>query len=296
MKQKIFYAHLAILGANIIYAVNYGFAKDVMNGGYVPPFAFILFRAVGANILFWITSYFFYEKISKSDVLKFVLCGLFGVTANQLMFFTGLELTSTIHASIIMVTSPIIVSILSLMILKEKLQLFKVFGIVIGLIGAVFIISENNSVSGNSGLKGDIFIFLNAISFGLYLIIVKPLMVKYSPITVVKWVFTFGLMGVLPFGIYEINEVNWEMNNEIILKIGFVIFFTTFLCYLFNIYGVKYVSPTIVSTYIYLQPVLTSFIAVFSGRENLNATIIMCSALIFLGVYLVSINNIKKIN
>ena len=161
MKQKIFYAHLAILGANIIYAVNYGFAKDVMNGGYVPPFAFILFRAVGANILFWITSYFFYEKISKSDVLKFVLCGLFGVTANQLMFFTGLELTSTIHASIIMVTSPIIVSILSLMILKEKLQLFKVFGIVIGPIGAVFIISENNSVSGNSGLKGDIFIFLN---------------------------------------------------------------------------------------------------------------------------------------
>ena len=296
MKQKKFYAHLAILGANIIYAVNYGFAKDVMNGGYVPPFAFILFRAIGANLLFWITSYFFYERVSKSDILKFVMCGLFGVTANQLMFFTGLELTSTIHASIIMVTSPIIVSILSLIILKERLQIYKIFGIIIGLIGAVIIISENNASSANSGLKGDIFIFLNAISFGLYLIIVKPLMIKYRPITVVKWVFTFGLLGVLPFGIYEINEVNWKMSNDIILKIGFVIFFTTFLCYLFNIYGVKYVSPTIVSTYIYLQPVLTSFIAVLSGRENLNTTIIMCSALIFLGVYLVSINTIKKSN
>ena len=296
MKQKKFYAHLAILGANIIYAVNYGFAKDVMNGGYVPPFSFILFRAIGANLLFWITSYFFYERVSKSDILKFVMCGLFGVTANQLMFFTGLELTSTIHASIIMVTSPIIVSILSLIILKERLQIYKIFGIIIGLIGAVIIISENNASSANSGLKGDIFIFLNAISFGLYLIIVKPLMIKYRPITVVKWVFTFGLLGVLPFGIYEINEVNWKMSNDIILKIGFVIFFTTFLCYLFNIYGVKYVSPTIVSTYIYLQPVLTSFIAVLSGRENLNTTIIMCSALIFLGVYLVSINTIKKSN
>ena len=125
MKQKIFYAHLAILGANIIYAVNYGFAKDVMNGGYVPPFAFILFRAIGANLLFWITSYFFYERVSKSDILKFVLCGLFGVTANQLMFFTGLELTSTIHASIIMVTSPIIVSILSLIILKENFRFLR---------------------------------------------------------------------------------------------------------------------------------------------------------------------------
>ena len=289
MRQKIFYAHLAILGANIIYAVNYGFAKDVMNGGYVPPFTFILFRAIGATLLFWITSYFFFEKISKSDLFKFILCGLFGVTANQLMFFKGLELTSTIHASIIMVTSPIIVSILALIILKEKLQLSKVFGIILGLLGAVNIISDNNSSFGNSGLSGDIFIFLNAICFGLYLIIVKPLMSKYSPITVVKWVFTFGLLGVLPFGIYEINEVNWEMNNDIILKIGFVIFFTTYLCYLFNIYGVKYVSPTIVSTYIYLQPVLTSFIAVFSGREELTLTVIICSAFIFSGVYLVSI-------
>ena len=169
MKQKIFYAHLAILGANIIYAVNYGFAKDVMNGGYVPPFAFILFRAIGANLLFWITSYFFYEKVSKSDILKFVLCGLFGVTANQLMFFTGLELTSTIHASIIMVTSPIIVSILSLIILKERLQIYKIFGIIIGLIGAVIIISENNSISGNSGLKGRYFYFFKCNKFWLYL-------------------------------------------------------------------------------------------------------------------------------
>ena len=296
MKQKILYAHFAILGANIIYAINYGFAKDVMNGGYVPPSAFILLRAIGATTLFWVTSYFFYEKVSKSDLLKFALCGLFGVTANQLMFFNGLELTSTIHASIIMVTSPIIVSILSIIILKEKLHFIKVVGVIIGLIGAVTIISENNFVSGNSGLKGDILIFLNAISFGLYLIFVKSLMSKYSPITVVKWVFTFGLIGVFPFGLYEIKEINWEMSNEIILKIGFVIFFTTYLCYLFNIYGVKYVSPTIVSTYIYLQPVLTSFIAIFSGRENLNLTVIGCSMLIFLGVYLVSINTNKKIN
>ncbi len=296
MKQKIFYAHLAIFGANLIYAINYGFAKDVMNGGYVPPFAFILFRVVGASLLFWLTSLFFYEKISIKDIPRFILCGIFGVTANQLMFFSGLELTSTIHASIIMVTSPIIVSILSALILYEKLQTQKVMGIIIGLIGATLIIMENTSDSGTSGIKGDLLIFLNATSFGLYLVLVKPLMSKYSPITVIKWVFSFGFMGVLPFGIYEIQDVNWEMNNEIISKIGFVIFFTTYLCYLFNIYGVKHVSPTIVSTYIYLQPLLTSFIAVFSRREELELKGVICSILIFAGVYLVSINTDKKIN
>lgn len=295
MKKKIIFAHLAILGANLIYAVNYGFAKDVMNGGYLPPFTFILFRAIGATFLFWITSLFFYEKILKPDILKFALCGLFGVTANQLMFFSGLELTSTIHASIIMVTSPIIVSILSIIVLKEKLKTYRAVGILIGLTGAVIIIFNNNSVNEVSGLTGDFLIFLNATSFGLYLILVKPLMSKYSPITVVKWVFTFGLIGVIPFGIYDFNKINWEMSNDIILKIGFVILFTTFLCYLFNIYGIKYVSPTVVSTYIYLQPVLASLIAVINGKEQLEIVSVLCSLLIFGGVYLVSINT-NKIN
>lgn len=295
MKKKIIFAHLAILGANLIYAVNYGFAKDVMNGGYLPPFTFILFRAIGATFLFWITSLFFYEKILKPDILKFALCGLFGVTANQLMFFSGLELTSTIHASIIMVTSPIIVSILSIIVLKEKLKTYRAVGILIGLTGAVIIIFNNNSVNEVSGLTGDFLIFLNATSFGLYLILVKPLMSKYSPITVVKWVFTFGLIGVIPFGIYDFNKINWEMSNDIILKIGFVILFTTFLCYLFNIYGIKYVSPTVVSTYIYLQPVLASLIAVITGKEQLEIVSVLCSLLIFGGVYLVSINT-NKIN
>lgn len=120
-------------------------------------------------------------------------------------------------------------------------------------------------------------------------------MSKYSPITVAKWVFTFGLIGVIPFGIYEIDEVNWDMGSNIIMKIGFVILFTTYLCYLFNIYGIKYVSPTVVSTYIYLQPVLTSIIAVLSGREEIEFVSVLCSLMIFGGVYLVSINT-NKIN
>ena len=70
MKQKLLFAHLALFGANLIYALNYGYAKDVMLGGFVPPFTFILFRAVGATLLFWITSLFFYEKIGEHPQKK----------------------------------------------------------------------------------------------------------------------------------------------------------------------------------------------------------------------------------
>ena len=296
MKQKLLFAHLALFGANLIYAFNYGFAKDVMDGGYVPPFAFILFRAIGATFLFWITSFFFYEKIEKKDIWRFALCGFFGVTANQLMFFSGLSLTSTIHASIIMISSPIIVSILSIFMIKDRMNWKKALGIGVGLVGALMVIIHKNKTSGEFGIWGDLLIFLNASSYGLYLITVKPLMSKYQPVTVIKWVFTFGLIGVIPFGTYQLSEVNWIMPNDILLKIGFVILFTTYFCYLFNIYGIKYVSPTIVSTYIYLQPILTSFIALFTGREELESIVIFSSLLIFSGVYLVSVSMPKKIN
>ena len=267
-----------------------------MQGGFVPPFTFILFRAIGATILFWITSLFFYQKIENKDFWRFALCGFFGVTANQLMFFSGLDLTSTIHASIIMISSPIIVSILSIFMIKDQMNWKKAIGIGIGLIGALIVILHKNKGSGEFGIWGDILIFLNASSYGLYLICVKPLMKKYQPITVIKWVFTFGLIGVIPFGAYQIGQVNWVMPKDILLKIGFVILFTTYLCYLFNIYGIKHVSPTIVSTYIYLQPILTSFIALITGREKLESIVIFSSLLIFTGVYLVSVSGRKKIN
>lgn len=296
MKQKLLFAHLALFGANLIYAFNYGYAKDVMDGGYLPPFTFILFRAVGATFLFWFTSFFFYQKIEKKDIWRFALCGFFGVTANQLMFFSGLSLTSTIHASIIMISSPIIVSILSIFLIKERMSWKKAIGIGIGLIGALIVILHKNKTSVEFGIWGDLLIFLNASSYGLYLISVKPLMSKYQPITVIKWVFTFGLIGVIPFGTYQLSEVNWIMPIDILLKIGFVILFTTYFCYLFNIFGIKHVSPTIVSTYIYLQPILTSFIALLTGREELESIVVFSSLLIFSGVYLVSVSMPKKIN
>ena len=295
-KNNILLAHLALFGANLIYAFNYGYAKDVMEGGYLPPFTFILFRAIGATFLFWVTSFFFYENIKRNDIWRFILCGIFGVTANQLMFFAGLDMTSTIHASIIMISSPIIVSILSIFMINDKMSLKKGLGITIGLAGALTVILHKGNTSGEAGVWGDLLIFLNASSYGLYLISVKPLMSRYHPITVIKWVFTFGLLGVIPFGISQFSAVNWVMPTSILLKIGFVILFTTFFCYLFNIYGIKYVSPTVVSTYIYLQPILTSFIALFSGREHLDAIIMISSILIFSGVYLVSLDPSKKIN
>ena len=286
--SKNYKAHIALLFANIIYALNYGWAKDVMEGGYLEPFAFILIRAIGATLLFWVVSLFFSERVENKDKLKLLLCGIFGVAANQLLFFKGLDQTTRINASIIMVASPIIVALFSALIIKEKPSATRIVGILLGLTGACFIILQGESNNQGASLIGNLLIVLNATSYGLYLVLVKPLMKKYSPITVVKWVFTFGLIIVTPFGLTEIDTIVWEMPNDILLKVGFVVVFTTFFTYLFNIYGVKRVSPTVVSSYIYLQPILTSIIAAFSGTETITIMMVISSIIIFIGVYLVS--------
>jgi drug/metabolite transporter (DMT)-like permease len=189
-----------------------------------------------------------------------------------------------------MVTNPILVLILATVMLKEKLSLMKISGVGIGLTGAVLLILfRGEGAAEQSSLWGDLLILLNATCYGLYLILAKPLMSKYSPITIIKWVFTFGLLFVFPFGFSQVDSISWTMPNKIILEIIYVIVFTTFFAYLLNIYGLKKVSPTVASSFIYLQPILTSLIAVCLVGETLDWQKVVFGIIIFLGVFIVSI-------
>lgn len=294
--KKIILAHIALIFANLIYAINFTLAKDVMPE-YIMPSGFILLRVSSAVFLFSIVYFLFIrEKIKKKDLIRLAVCGLFGVAVNQLFFFEGLNLTSPINASIIMTTNPIIVLVISFIFLKDKITGYKLFGVLLGIFGAWNLIlnSNNMSFSSGSGL-GDIFVLINATSYGLYLVLVKPLMSKYNPITILFIVFSFGLIFVFPFGYNELSLVDWtEIPNNIWFEIGFVVLFTTFFAYLLNAFALKNVSPNTVSIYIYLQPVLASFFAIYWGSDELKEDKIIAALLIFAGVYLVSKESEKR--
>ena len=282
-------AHIALLIANIIYGVNYTVAKDVMPA-FILPFGFIFCRVVGALSLFWIIHSFNYEKVDKKDMLLMAVCGFFGVFANQLMFFYGLNLTTPINAGIIMTSNPILVIIASAIILKNKITVLKIGGICLGITGAMLLLLFKKDFSfGSDTLAGDTFIFLNALSYGIYLVLAVPLMKKYKPLTVIKWVFTFGAIFVIPFGVQEFSEIQWStFPNDIWLKFSFVVIGTTFFAYLLNIYGLKQMNPSVVATYIYLQPLLAAVFAISAGKDSLDWIKIIAAICIFSGVYLVS--------
>ena len=298
-------AHLALIGVNIFYGANHIVAKGVMPD-YLGPNAFIFFRVSITSILFFIFfKLFINEKIDKKDYYKFALCGLFGVTINQLFFFNGLEITSAFNAGIIMTSTPILVVLLAFFILKEQITLVKIIGIVSGAIGAILLTSAGR-IPGFDNPTGDLFIFINALSFGLYLVLVKPLMSKYKPLTVITYNFLFGLFFVCcyPNVSQELIETNFNQFNTVIWsRITFVIIGATFFTYLLNIYALKYVSPSVSGSYIYTQPILVIIFTILFGylgwAEDYSGSIsfekISYMLLIFLGVYLISKGSVKAI-
>lgn len=288
-------ALLAAVIVAIIYGMNYTIAKDVMPT-YIKPFGFIVLRVLGATVLFWALSLFMAkQKIERSDFFRIFLAAVFGVCLNMLAFFKGLSMTSPINASVIMVISPIIVLLLSAIILKERITFIKVLGILLGLVGAVILIVYGQSIiPGDKPFYGNLLILVNATSYGLYLIIVKRLTQKYDSVTLIKWLYLFGLILVIPFGFSEVQEIQWQLiPTTIYFNIGFVILFTTFFAYLFNLFALTQLKPTTLSAFIYLQPLIATTYALLNGKDSLNSVKIIAALLIFTGVYLVTKSNSK---
>ena len=302
MTKNLYKAHLALLGANLIYGANYIIAKGVMPNK-IGPSAFIFIRILGAGILFWVIKSFIKEKVEKKDFLRLIFCGLFGIAINQLLFFHGLNLTSPIDASIIMTSLPVLVMIYSFFILKERITAYKLAGIAIGTIGALVLIIYGNKSGGTSSFLGNLFVFINAASYGLYLVLVKPLMKKYNTITIISWVFLFGFIFMFPFGIQDLLTTDFSaFTTSTYLTITFVVLGTTFFAYLFNIYALNHVAPSVAGSYAYLQPAISFImVAIYAYLLNqseyakdINPIKLISCGLVVIGVYLISKK--RKIN
>ena len=283
--------HWALLAATvvaIIYGVTFTIAKDVMPE-YIDAFGFIVLRVAGATLLFWlITPFGPKEKISNEDWPRVLAAAFFGVALNMLTFFKGLSYTSPIHAAVIMVTTPMIVLVLSAFLLREGMKWRKVLGIALGAAGTLSLILYGKSLDhAPQAAWGNFLVFVNAVSYGFYLIIVKKLMDKYNAFTFVKWIYSFGLLMVLPFGWGELTAAKWDdMSHYIIGSILFVVVFSTFLTYLLNLVSMRELKPTTVAVFIYLQPLFASIFAISLGKDQLSLVTVLSAMAIFSGVYL----------
>jgi len=296
--QKKILPLLAATIATTIYGINHTVAKMVMPI-YIGSLGLVFLRVLGATIIFWTISLFFKTKpIEKKDRLTILKCGLFGMSINIAAFIAGLDYSTPVNSSILIIISPIFVVILSFFIFKNKINFIKILGIILGFIGAMILIltADSNSSIGRNIPLGNFLFIVNSISYAYYLIIVKPMAEKYDLITLFKWLFLIGLIFNFPLGINQFLNVDWASLPlwEAVLPMVFVVVGTTCMTYFLNGYALSKITSTEVAVFMYLQPIIGILFAIFTKSDTITLIMFVASLLIFTGVYLTSVLKQKK--
>jgi drug/metabolite transporter (DMT)-like permease len=228
--------------------------------------------------------------VTRKDLLFLFACSFFGVVINQTLFLVGLDMTTPVNSSIILSTNPIFAFIFAALILKERITFLKGTGLAIGLSGVLLLILQNGVPDlGSNTFLGDIYTMVNTISWAFYTVIIKRMLEKYHPVTVMKWTFLFGMLSNIPAGYHQWSTMDWSaIPLTAWLQIGFVIVGATYLGYLLITFGLRRLSPTIVSTYTYIQPIIAAYLATIMGQDHITIVMIVSALLIFAGVFVVS--------
>ena len=300
MTKEQRYGHLAMLTASIAWGLMAPISKAAMNSDAVSAMLVADIRIFGAAILFWIFSLFTKnEKVAdKADYVKFFVAGLFAIILNQCVYVTGVSMTSPVDASIITTTLPIVTMIFAAIFIKEPITGRKAGGVLLGACGALLLLFGNRllpgaSVSAASGhsssLTGDLLCFLAQCSYAIYLVIFRDLIKKYSPVTLMKWMFTFASVIMIPISGRSLALTGWSsISMTEYAELAYVLVFGTFLCYLIVPVGQKYLRPTLVAMYNYVQPVVAAVAAIIWGMDSFNILKVVAVVLIFSGVLLVN--------
>lgn len=288
--NKPLIAHLCLLCSGVFWGLMSPLGKEAMLHG-IDGIDLVSFRVLGGAVLFWITSFFVErEHIPVRDIVRLAGAGLLALVFNQCSFTIGLSITSPSNASIMATSTPIFAMILSFLILHEPITVRKAGGVALGCIGACIIILTSAS-SGDSrvgNIWGDLLCVSAQLSFALYLSLFKPLISKYSLITVNKWMFTWGTVLIWPFSVGHVMDIDFaSVPASAWWETAYVVVFGTYLGYICMTVGQKILRPTVVSVYNYVQPVVAVSVSLMLGLAVFKCVQALAAALVFVGVWLV---------
>jgi hypothetical protein BACCOPRO_00868 len=294
MSKFTIVGHASMFLANASWGLMSPVAKIVMSGGIVAPLILTDMRVFGAMVLFWVVSFFRKpERVAPRDMVKLFGASLLAIVFNQGCFIFGVGLTSPGEASIITTSMPLWAMILAAFFLKEPITGKKVTGIALGATGALLLIlgSNQGTTSGNNSIWGDLLVLLAQLSYALYIVLFKNFVTRYSLITIMKWMFTYAFICILPFSYDDLIVTNWNgLDLQAIGAICFIVVCGTFVSYMLIVVGQKRLRPTVAGMYNYIQPLVACIVSVYLGMDSFNFVKGIAIVLIFGGVYLVTVS------
>ena len=287
--------HLAMLLATIMWGAMAPIAKGVLEQGVLDGLALSVVRIGGGAILFLLVSFLPKKftgdmKVERKDYLTLFLASIVMISANQGLFIIGIQYTSPVDTSVMCTLTPVFTLILAAMFIGNPLTPLKVLGVVLGLSGALMMAFTNEETEiALNPMLGNILCMLAQICASVYYVFFLKMINKYPPFTIMKWMFLFSAVTYIPFISPFIPSVQWSaLETSSLWSLAYIILFPTFLAYLIIPYSQKVLKPTVISTYAYLQPVVSALLSTMMGLALFGWNRIFATALIFLGVFLVS--------
>ena len=292
-----------MLGANCMWGLMSPISKFIMMAGVVSPLVVTDMRITGAMILFWVASFFQKpEHVGHKDLARLFGAALLGIVLNQGCFIFGVSLSSPGDASIITTSMPLWAMLLAAFILKEPITGKKVLGIAAGACGALMLIMGSGShvknmasAGGDYAIWGDLLVLSAQFCYALYIVVYKDFVNKYSLITIMKWMFTYAFICVIPFSAGDLMQTVWShLSWTEIMGLTYIVVCATFLSYMFIVVGQKILRPTVAGMYNYVQPLVACIVAVIWGMDTFNWIKAVAIVLIFSGVYLVTASRSRQ--
>lgn len=291
------FGNACILLASIFWGVNVAVTKALIPE-WMSANGISVVRLIGGAILFWLASFFVKcQRIEKGDFIKIASAGLLGLFAFIALFVTSLRYGSAIDISIIMTLPPMFVIIMGILFRHQRPLALEYIGIVVSFIGAVIVIVAGGGVTHKSPdpLWGDFLAICSCICYAFYLFILQEPSHKYTPLSLLRWVFLFAAIPALLLvpGMQDMpilgtdSFVPW-------LEIGFILFCPTFFAYFLVQPAVKDIGSELTSLYQYLLPVFAAITAVIMGLEKLQWVQVLAMAVIILGMILTNIGKKKR--
>lgn len=296
-KERIL-GHVAILSANILFGVNLPFMKLVLDPTQgVPWQVAAVGRFLGPTILFWLLSLFLpREPIKKGDLLKLFIAGLFAVGINQSFTAVGVSYTTPFNTSLVTTVGPILTLILSAIFLKEPITTKKSIGVAVGLAGVVWLLmlaatpeASPENLEHQNHFLGLLLNLGSSLTYSTYLTLFKPLVDKYSPVTLMKWLFLSSAVVFLPIYWNQLVATDFtKFDFRFYGAFFYIVVLGSFLPFLLIPVAQRKLRPTVISMYAYIQPFVTAVISISMGLDTWNWWRVPAILLIFVGVYIVT--------
>jgi drug/metabolite transporter (DMT)-like permease len=286
--------HLASFITHTIFGINIVVSKSLL-ASWMTPMGYTLTRMLFGLAVFWIIGAGMKkEKVSRPDLVIMLAGGFLGLVVTNTSFSIGIKFTTSVIWSLIQSLSPILILFFSLVFLKEKVVPKKVLGVVLGIAGAALIITKNGNTGGSPGSFAGVGIALLAVlSYSVYIIIIKKISGKYSSSTIMKWMFLFSVLIVLPFGFPELPKqrvFSPELTLLPVLQLGFTLFIASLFGYFLLPAALKRIKATTASMYTNIQPLAASIAAIAVGQDVFTWDKPVALLLVVAGVFLVTRN------